>query len=155
MTWKRQPLDTHIFAVLKRKYQSFYYQQSFIENKTIKQIDTVYAYNQLMLSINKKLIIDSFNESILRDARIVPSIDKDPNPMPQQVNPEKEKIEENETDESNDDDNVNLFEDDVQQEESADELPEEMPIMRRPRQAHNVAYDARMAQIYQSSIIRA
>jgi hypothetical protein len=56
LTWKRQPLDTHIFAVLKKKYQSYYYDRVFVENTPMKQIDIIYAYNSLMLNIDNNHI---------------------------------------------------------------------------------------------------
>ena len=57
MTWKRQPLDTHIFAVLKKKYQTFYFEKVFVQKEIIKQADTVYAYNHLMTNIHKQHIV--------------------------------------------------------------------------------------------------
>jgi len=148
LTWKRQPLDTHLFAVLKKKYRTFYYDRVFVENIPMKQIDTIYAYNNLMLNIDKHHIVSAFQEAILNDARFVPSIDKDPNPkMDVDASDELEPAEE-ESEASV----LSQYEDEPIDESSADELPEEMPSMRRPRQAHNLAYDARMAQIYQASI---
>jgi hypothetical protein len=151
MTWKRQPLDTHLFAVLKKKYQAFYYKKVFVESETIKQIDTIYAYNQLMLNINKIHIVRAFSESILVDAATVPSIENDPNPLPKEAMAiESSGLEQLE--DTVDDGTVGPYEDEPVDESSGDEIPEEMPSMRRPRQAHNVAYDSRMAQIYQSII---
>jgi len=153
MTWKRQPLDTHIFAVLKKKYQAFYFEKVFVENEIIKQVDTVYAYNQLMTSINKQHIVRAFSESILMDAARVPPIENDPNPhLKDDMEVETDKLDQ--SDDTVDDMTVSQYEDEPLDESSADELPEEMPSMRRPRQAHNVAYDSRMAQIYQSTIIK-
>jgi hypothetical protein len=84
MTWKRQPLDTHLFSVLKKKYQAYYYDRVFVENTPMKQIDTIYAYNSLMLNINKNHIVSAFQEAILNDAKLVPSIHQDPNPKMEQ-----------------------------------------------------------------------
>jgi hypothetical protein len=153
LTWKRQPLDTHIFAVLKKKYQAHYYEKVYVEHTPIKQLDTIYAYNQLMLNIDKKLIIEAFSESILADARHVPSIENDPNPHPKEAM-DVETSEGDLVEDDNDEIKVEQYEDEPLDESSGDEIPEEMPSMRLPRQAHNVAYDTRMAQIYQASIIK-
>jgi hypothetical protein len=153
MTWKRQPLDTHIFAVLKKKYQAFYFEKVFVENEQIKQIETIYAYNQLMLNINKKHIVSAFSESILLDAASVSSIENDPNPKLKEAM-DVETSEPDQLEETDDEVADSQYNDEPLEESSGDEIPEEMPSMRRPRQAHNVAYDSRMAQIYQSSITR-
>ena len=129
---------THLFAVLKKKYQVFYFEKVFVENAIIKQVDTVNAYNQPMSSIYQSHIVRAFSESILLDAA-------------EHWNRESMDVESSQLDQ---DSTVSQYEDEPVDGSSADELPEEMPSMRRPRQAHNVAYDSRMAQIYQSSIIK-
>ena len=151
LTWKRQPLDTHIFAVLKKKYAAFYYDRVFVERIPIKQIDTIYAYNNLMLNIDKKHIIAAFQEAILNDAKFVLPIDRDPNPKMDVESSEKSELDEEESEV----DIVSQYEEQPLEEETSEDelvLPEEMPNMRRPRQAHNLAYDARMAQIHQASM---
>jgi hypothetical protein len=153
MTWKRQPLDTHIFAVLKKKYQAYYFDRVFAEKEQLKQLDTIWAYNQLMLNINKQHIVSAFKEAILMDAQKVPTIEDDPNPQPK----EAMDVETSQTDQSEEPDEeiiVNQYEDEPVDESSGDEMPVEMPTMRRPRLAHNVAYDAQLAQVYQSNITR-
>ena len=95
----------------------------------------------------------AFSESILLDAARVPSIENDPNPQPKDgMDVETDRLDQSE--DAVDGGTVSQYEDEPLDEFSGDELPEEMPSMRRPRQAHNVAYDSRIAQIYQSTIIK-
>ena len=103
--------------------------------------------------INKQHIVRAFSESILMDAARVLSIENNPNPRTEDgTDVEPDKLDQ--SDDAVDELTVSQYEDEPLDESSADELPEEMPSMRRPRQAHNVAYDSRMAQIYQSAIIK-
>jgi hypothetical protein len=150
MTWKRQPLDTHIFAVIKKKYQAHYYARVYVEKEPIKQIDTIHAYNHLMLNINKDQIVSAFKEAILMDAKRVPSIEEDPNPKPKEAM-DVDSSQSDDPDELDDSITVSQYEDEPLDESEWDEIPVEMPAMRRPRQAHNVAYDAQIARIHQST----
>jgi transposase len=152
MTWKRQPLDTHIFSVLKKQYQAHYFDTVFVKKEKIKQRETVYAYNVLMQNINKSHIVSAFNEAILYDAKSVPSIENDPHPKPKEAMDVESS--QTEQDDELDDSSLRQYEDEPLDESSGDEIPEEMPSMRRPRQAHSVARDAQLAQAYQSNIIR-
>jgi hypothetical protein len=113
-------------------------------------MDTIYAYNSLRLNINKNHIVSAFQEGILNDAKFVPSIEADPNPhMDAEAGND---VDAAEVLQEGEDCVVSQYEDEPLDDSSADELPEEMPSMRRPRQAHNLTYDARLAQIYQASI---
>jgi transposase len=153
MTWKRQPLDTHIFAVIKKKYQAYYFDAVFAEKKQVKQRQTVCAYNELMRTIDPKLIVSAFKEAILTDAARVPTIADDPNPKPEEAM-DVDSSQQDQIDALDDEIIVDQYEDEPLDDLSEDEIPVQMPSMRRPRQAHSVAYDAQVAHAYQSNIIR-
>ena len=155
MTWKRQPLDSHIFGVLKKQYQKQYFDAVYHDNQTITQIQTIQIYCNLFTQLaisNAALVKQSFDEAIFNERNSVPSRENDPRPT--NLNAKEKSI-------SNDaDDGI-----DVDDEEQADEEPEvieeqfadkfsdeesdveseeiaaEVPSYRRPRSAQNVAYN--------------
>jgi hypothetical protein len=142
MTWKRQPLDTHIFAVIKKQYQAFYYQQVFVQGNQIKQIDTIDVYNKLLQGINQQLIVSAFKESILNDAKFVPSETDDPKPNQD----DSMSVESDDADDAADTPEVHQYEDEPLDELSdSDDFSIEMPKMRNPRKAHSQAHDAQLA----------
>jgi hypothetical protein len=80
MTWKRQPLDTHIFGPLKKQYQTEFFKKVYIENETVKLSDAVEIFNKLTLNIKKTHIRNAFRETILIPAKDVPEAKADPRP---------------------------------------------------------------------------
>jgi hypothetical protein len=80
MTWKRQPLDTHIFGPLKKQYQTEFFKKVYIENETVELSDAVEIFNKLTLNIKKTHIRNAFRETILIPAKDVPEAKADPRP---------------------------------------------------------------------------
>jgi len=149
LTWKRQPLDTHIFSVIKKKYQKYYFEQVFHLKNTITQIDTIKTYTSLIQSISPDLILSAFNGAILYDAKLAPSIEMDPNPNVESIDSTNENDEDEIIVEQYEDEKIEEIE-----ELSEDEIPEYVPLYRHPRQSQIESYNHRLAQNFQSSILR-
>ena len=49
LTHKRQPLDTHIFGVIKQQYKIFYCTKVFFKNHNIEQIDSIQKFKNVVL----------------------------------------------------------------------------------------------------------
>ena len=151
-TSTRQPLDTHIFGPLKKRYQCEYYNRVFIEKEEVKQLQAIIAYNAMMKGIEKKHIVNAFREAILEDAKSVISKEDDPNPDPKAADGKDEEKEDEEDD--SDELDHDRDEDLPTEESSEDEIPEQMPSTRHPRTAQSVAYNGRVARKLQYNIAR-
>jgi len=77
-TSTRQPLDTHIFAPCKRKYQAYYDKHVFIDENVITQLETVVKYDEIFRNIDPVDVKNAFDESIFLDSNSVIPIEKDP-----------------------------------------------------------------------------
>jgi hypothetical protein len=160
MTWKRQPLDSHIFGVLKKQYQSQYFAKVHEKNETISQNQTIQIYCTLFTQLTVALVKKSFDEAIFNEKNSVPSSENDPRPVNLSA---KEKSIVDDADDENDDDDeqqeqeeaevmyeqfADKFSDEESDEEN-EEIAAEVPSYRRPRNAQNVAYNQQAAQNYQ------
>lgn len=165
MTSTRQPLDTHIFGVLKKQYQKQYFEDVYFNNRKIGQLETVAMYCQLIHSIEKKLIIQAFDESMFNACQDASLFNDDPRPSHLS---KKEKaianIATDDDDECEDEESTiehdamtAQFADEVSDDDDDDDLEEiadAVPSYRRPRTAQITAHNQRAAQIHQDKMLR-
>jgi hypothetical protein len=167
MTWKRQPLDSHIFGLLKKQYQAQYFER-YQNNETVTQKQTIQIYCTLFTQLaasNAPLVKKSFDEAIFNERNSIPSSENDPRPV--NLNAKEKSIVDDADDENdNDDEQQEQEEAEVMDEQFADkfsdeesdeeneEIAAEVPSYRRPRNAQNVAYNQQAAQNYQYNMSR-
>lgn len=107
MTWKRQPLDTTIFAPLKKMYQSAYYDDVYHRDAATvwKQRECVIAYNHLIVNnIRSAVIIKSFLTAIINDAKTQQQQDAKTDVCPPKEVKDNRKTKDVEQDDDDDDD---------------------------------------------------
>ena len=165
MTHKRQPLDTHIFGVIKQQYKKIYYQRVFSKLQDIQQINAIQKCDGLLTMLDKSLIVKSFRQSILDDARSTRLAADDPRPIIIKQTKTKNVVSscssKNEVVDDSDDEDDELkpshhqFEDDEYEDDSESDddtvVPATMHTHRHSRTAHSVSHNASIARTLQYS----
>jgi hypothetical protein len=172
LTYKRQPLDTHIFSVLKKKYMKFFLDTVFYEEKKITQIDAINFYHEAHQKLESNFIIQAFRQAILNAAESVKSEHEDEMPAALSLKIEKKKEKEQkklldasknekmdveiDEEEEEDEDEEPAFEEENEEDEVSDSENEILstPSHRLHRQAHTDTHETRKAQIYQSKLLK-
>jgi hypothetical protein len=159
MTWKRQPLDTHIFGPLKKRYQAHYFQHVYIQEEELKKRDCIIAFHQLLESVSAELVQRAFVDAIITSAKKQAEDEKlrsdetDPCPDPEKGGKKKGGAkEERENEEEEDDEQAEpQFEPEEEEEEEGEDSEsdgEMIPIereYRHPRSSHVITNDRKLA----------